>query len=1031
MQVSRHIFQRVNKEDELRYHQTGDLINAINCRISNSENGNTGAVENIKGNVLINIEIPVGTNKIIGQLENKEKNTVLYFLFNSNGDHTIYEFFPKTNSIELVIRGTFLQFQEISFIQASVIDDILTFTDGVTEIKQINIQRAKNGFYADAQVSDITLIKGVPLEVPLIERVSTLDADLTVNRIAQLNIQVGYRFTYVDNEKSPFSVLSKISPADKTPLGSNTNRALRVRINIPKNKRGFLKNVELIFRNNNSVDYNIFETVRIEDVPVAPSGNFDLLETLFTNSKFSTPVPITDSVKLFDNVPRASDAIVLFRNAIIANQKVLNYTDDGSYNIIFSLDRDLSPNLSRQYLKPGGSYSVGIIWYDQYGRSSTVKDVQTVNVSYATQEDVRNMLYYLQISVEGQAPSWATHYQFVISEEQSFEIYAQYNVNLLFYIAEVDVDTSPGSNEFLIGQSLYLKDLPTTSTGYSFLHLQTPLNIPFVPDQECFVRVLAGATEIPLTTIEPVLEVRGDKIVVNNFEKIDWSTSPGNFKVEVFKPKQENTNIFFETGIVHTVSQIGDVVRIDADTFLLTNDAVEDKDRIKWRYDQLTLDETGPNYTVETIASNRFLSPAPSFQATLGSTDQQITFSSRPFTSIVASVASSIPILGRLFRNSPQPVRRTTTLKSGYVLDYQSITANYGRFNVEFEDEEENKFPHILSYSEKYVEDSFINGLNSWLDVNVYPLPIERTPIRALVPTENVVLAIHERNVTSLYIGESFIETANENALLAKSERYIADDRRLKGDYGTVNPESIAVHRDNVYFFDAYQGAIVRYSVNGLFPISSYKMESYFYTLSRNYLGTDAKIVGGFDPYHMEYIISFPAINDIPSQTWVFSERTNSWVGTHQYVPDLLSKVNNSLLSFKNGQLYVHNKNELYNNFYGVQYDRLLEFTLVDNPSKVKVLNNVHIHADNLGGTERDVVIEIEDEKGLQQTYIEAQNFEDQEEVYKSDVLNVDDLYFGDPIRARVFKIKYKDNRTDASPLYFIDVTYRNSENSF
>lgn len=62
----------------------GDYRFMVNMRNTRTTNGNWGGVVNVKGNVLVEYELPSGENKVIGRLENKEKRSIDYFLWNSN-----------------------------------------------------------------------------------------------------------------------------------------------------------------------------------------------------------------------------------------------------------------------------------------------------------------------------------------------------------------------------------------------------------------------------------------------------------------------------------------------------------------------------------------------------------------------------------------------------------------------------------------------------------------------------------------------------------------------------------------------------------------------------------------------------------------------------------------------------------------------------------------------------------------------------------------------------------------------------------
>ncbi|MCL5460230.1 hypothetical protein M3M33_16455, partial [Loigolactobacillus coryniformis] len=79
-----------------------------------------------------------------------------------------------------------------------------------------------------------------------------------------------------------------------------------------------------------------------------------------------------------------------------------------------------------------------------------------------------------------------------------------------------------------------------------------------------------------------------------------------------------------------------------------------------------------------------------------------------------------------------------------------------------------------------------------------------------------------------LYLGEVQLVGSDKNAYLASSPNVIGTVNILKGNFGTVNPESVTEYRGNVYWLDANNGRYIQYSSNGLFPISNYKMTRFW-----------------------------------------------------------------------------------------------------------------------------------------------------------------------------------------------------------
>ncbi len=73
--------------------------------------------------------------------------------------------------------------------------------------------------------------------------------------------------------------------------------------------------------------------------------------------------------------------------------------------------------------------------------------------------------------------------------------------------------------------------------------------------------------------------------------------------------------------------------------------------------------------------------------------------------------------------------------------------------------------------------------------------------------------------------------------------------------------------------------------------------------------------------------------------TLSYSEPANKWVSFWSYSPDYMADVSNEFISFKNGSLYVHNRNEKRSFFYGIQYGSVVETVFNNEPSLIKVFH--------------------------------------------------------------------------------------------
>jgi hypothetical protein len=82
-----------------------------------------------------------------------------------------------------------------------------------------------------------------------------------------------------------------------------------------------------------------------------------------------------------------------------------------------------------------------------------------------------------------------------------------------------------------------------------------------------------------------------------------------------------------------------------------------------------------------------------------------------------------------------------------------------------------------------------------------------------------------------------------------------------------------------------------------------------------------------------------------PTETVAFSERINKWTTFYSFKPEMFGTINLDVISFLGGNLWVHNSNNIRNNFYGVQYTSQIEAMFNELPGQVKVFEAVSVES--------------------------------------------------------------------------------------
>ncbi|HEY8971521.1 MAG TPA: hypothetical protein VIM64_20605 [Puia sp.] len=1034
----------------------GDLLDAFNCRYFS--NGSDFVVKSIKGNVNRFLSLPVGENHVIGAFKNERDNTIIYLVWNSNRVDRIIEFSLQTNTFSVVLSGD-LNFKRDKYIdQGGVIDGLLIWNDRVNPIRQISIQRAKDGFYATPYDINITLATVPPLVAPTCVLIT--DSSSSLNYIDSDTWQFAYRFIYHDDRITTFGPLSKSVYVRLIPdLSNNTKNAIDVTVTVPANLIGIVKNIDIIFRKGNTGAYFIWKTIQ--------NVSLTTYTYRFKNNSKSESVPSDEQSRVYDYLPDVSRGLEIVKNRVFCminttgfdiNNSLFSFSAVSEDEAVYRIQGERSFNMTvtilkpgKRYLKQGGRYGVGILFMDKFGKTSFVKQDQYIEVPISQKVTVVNSTTsdywrnYIRWNVSGQAPDGMVKYQVVVSQNQFQMKYFQTPAVQHFYIRDInsgEQDNTQTTTTYYYRSKVFIRStsqpVSESNVNLSYVYLQIPINVPFVPDTSCLVR------DLDTGKIYPIVDVVGDFLVLRKVG-YDFSRKNELLHIEVFIPSQVEDERFFE------VSEIFDIVdgvfstttgTIFGDSYQLIFD--------QWEYGNMFIPgdsilQSGYiadlNRGVSAILKVPFESPTGIVSSSAIQSSSNVIYDN----AVNGSNASS----PRPGRGGPVSTRGITGENTAtvvlYTLNYDKAAWDIGRVFTTWDNEKRRDLNTTVAFSEPYVQESFINGLNSFLADSRYSISIDRGPITCLKRAGEVLVALHERQASTMYIGEGIIRQG-QDFITAKVDGVVGDDRILTGGYGCINPESVINIYEQLYWWDAYNGTVCRYTNQGIFPISNWGMRYYFADKAKKLLPyrNKVKVVTAYDYTHNEFIISFSdALDDqgniiVPSETWVFNVLREKWSSRVAYIPEYAIGMNNNLMSFKAGQLWMHHENELCNNFYGQQY--LRSWRLASNPQLGKDKRYLNIHMDgkpcvDLSEVSTFAPVRLFTKEG-QESYIPAYEFTKDGLKWYAPVLcdinsPIDDgisLRSGDELLSNYLEVEFITDRTDEAPCSQVNVVYEVQE---
>lgn len=123
---------------------------ALNMRIGNYNpaTGSIGIYKVLGNREVLNTLLPlVGDNKAIGWKDNDADDTLVFAVYNSNGNHAIYQYNTLTRKFKTIISGAILAFEPYAEVDMDIRGDILIWTDDINEPRTINMDRAIKGEY--------------------------------------------------------------------------------------------------------------------------------------------------------------------------------------------------------------------------------------------------------------------------------------------------------------------------------------------------------------------------------------------------------------------------------------------------------------------------------------------------------------------------------------------------------------------------------------------------------------------------------------------------------------------------------------------------------------------------------------------------------------------------------------------------------------------------------------------------------------------------------------------------------------------
>jgi hypothetical protein len=922
--------------------------NSLNLRMAASVNDTNLGITLVNGMSELVYAIPAGDNKCIGQKEDFESQSVFFALWNYDADtdtnnHGIYRI--QGGNIDLVIGGSILNFDEDSDVSIAVIDGKIYWTDNISQPRMCNIAKGiANQYPSPLEEWMITQIKrppGLPLDLSPTE-FTLYNASVDYENVFTVETPTQFSYYYVyDNDEE--SRLAPWSPVN----WYLTNVVLGIpnlEYNAYLNGIDIVKQIVFVFRNGN--DGVVYAAKRVNNESPF-SGT-----TTITNISLLARTAVTSDIlgADFDSVPLLSVSNEIAQNRLDHGNYVIDYPNWTGLTLVANAvsqgntDGINVPGLWRTH-KPNSYYNVGVELLDEWGRKiGVVSQVQVfipnyqpwqygapvptpvfnpipVGTSSYWNRDQQLNNYKIEWTLTGALPTWCKYYRIVSTKALGITQFVRTVVKMSYWYQTEGTDV--------------------VLAAYVGLNYQNPAN---------FKNFIFKGYAAELTSGEPLAFATGDNLYINlighyAMEQQDWDVLT--FGGKEFKIiKQVGTRFYFELN-----------QNIMAFNVLIFNYVI-----YNW-----------PSYfDVEFVLKSNSISDiyyqgTQVFNAPVGTISATGNLLGDCFLS--AGKKTNIGVEGNFWAAlqpwpiTPYNLRFETYNQYTYIIESIFISQNptniysqiwnsdIGQPNVVNENQRQKRILQGIIFSDPLIQGTQINGLSKFNSVDNRQAPLENGPITALVRTNatqrepGVLLAIGQNGVSSFYYDGIQLTNVDGTSNVSTSDRYLASQRPLVGNYGAKKLRNICVTPlGTVYYWSEGITDWIRYTNAGLEQLGeTYQFMNYL----RNQLDSSTSVMMTYDQVTDEAIIVGNSANAM-----VFSERFKTFQGARQYYdtnnirPERGATLSTRTFFFLEGHIWQMGPSvaaTTENSFFGTLRDPSLTLVTNEMPTVAKQWNSIKV----------------------------------------------------------------------------------------
>ena len=461
---------KMNQDLDERIVPNGQYIDAMNIKVTSSDDASVGVVQNILGNYRVEDVISPGSDYICIATIADEKNNKLYWFVTQepSSTHAILEYNLTSERTKIVLvdkKNDTLKFTRKIITGINIIDNLLFWTDNYSEPKKINIDdcikgtiesnptitNLDNAFHTrlivdgvdkgDISEKNITVIRKSPKQSPTITINKPTDSNAP-KLFEQVFPRFSFRYKYNDGQYSSFGPFTQVvfnpvyvnaeygredaySTKDSHNLAMvNQIKSIDISNFVSSSTPEDVMQVEILYKEDGSSVVFSIKTIDYDDIDWNNNSYTLESETIFA------AIPSNQFLRPWDNVPRKALAQEITGNRIVYG----NYTQ--GYDLLawnnfkvgnkiqasFGLRENISTFAKGGLpsLKTQRNYQVGFVWGDKYGRETPVFTSEDggVNIPWYNNdfEQLASKSLFLKANLATFIPVWADYYKVYVKE---------------------------------------------------------------------------------------------------------------------------------------------------------------------------------------------------------------------------------------------------------------------------------------------------------------------------------------------------------------------------------------------------------------------------------------------------------------------------------------------------------------------------------------------------------------------------------------------------------------------------------------